>query len=89
MISAEIVRRHGHPETASETQVRAIEEELKERACRPLDDANLRNLLKVIKRKSDIVIDEGTVDQVTSAGYDLRQGRNARPAFGNHRDAQE
>ncbi len=81
VINAEIARRHGDPETATEAEIHAVEEELKDRACGPLDDANLRNLLKVIKKKSDIVIDEGTVDQVTSAGYDLRQAEQRTTSF--------
>jgi type I restriction enzyme R subunit len=81
VINAEIARRHGDPETATEADIQAVEEELRDNACSPLDDANLRNLLKVIKKKSDIVIDEGTVDQVTGAGYDLRQAEQRTTSF--------
>ena len=48
-----------------------MEGELRDRACQPLDSAELRNLIKVIKKKTDIVIDELTTDEVTTAGYDL------------------
>ncbi len=80
-IQAELVRRHGNAEEATEEQVQVVEEELRDRACRPFDDANLRNLLKLIKKKSDIVIDEGTTDEVVTAGYDLLQARQRTTSF--------
>jgi type I restriction enzyme R subunit len=73
VIDAEVIARHGSTEAATEDQVQAIEDEFKDRACKPIDNAGLRSLIKIIKQKADIVIDEGTVDQVTSAGYDLKQ----------------
>lgn len=81
VIEAEIVARHGSAEAVTETQVQAVEEELKDRACRPLDDANLRNLIKTIKQKSDIVIDEGTTDEIITAGYDLKQAEKRTASF--------
>jgi len=80
-IQAELVRRHGNAEEATEEQIQAVEEELRDRACRPFDDASLRNLLKLIKKKSDIVIDEGTTDEVVTAGYDLLQARQRTTSF--------
>jgi type I restriction enzyme R subunit len=80
-IEAELVSRHGSAEAATEEQTQAVEEELRDRACRPLDNPELRNLLKVIKKKSDIVIDEGTIDEVLSASYDLVQARARTTSF--------
>jgi type I restriction enzyme R subunit len=81
VITSEVVARHGSTEAATEAQVQAIEEELKDRACKPIDNASLRSLVKIIKQKADIVIDEGTVDQVTSAGYDLKQAEMRTTSF--------
>ena len=81
IIKAELAKRHGGGEEATEAQIQAVEDEFKDRACRPLDDANLRNLIKAIKKKADIVIDEGTVDAVTSAGYDLQQAQQRTTSF--------
>jgi type I restriction enzyme R subunit len=81
LIDAEVVARHGSVEAATEAQVQAIEDEFKDRACKPIDNAGLRSLIKVIKAKADIVIDEGTVDQVTSTGYDLKQAEMRTTSF--------
>lgn len=81
VIDAEVVARHGSLEAATPAQVAAVEEELKDEACKPIDNAPLRTLIKVIKQKSDIVIDEGTVDQVISAGYDLKQAELRTTSF--------
>jgi len=81
VIDAEVVARHGSLEAASEEQVQEIEEDLRERACKPLDNAALRNLIKAVKQKADIVIDEGTVDNVQSAGYDLKQAQLRTTSF--------
>ncbi len=81
IIKAEITRRHGDIEETTEAQVQAVEDELRDRACKPLDDANLRTVIKIIKRKADIVIDEGTVDEVRTAGYDLQQAEKRTTSF--------
>jgi len=52
-----------------------------EAACRPFDDPKLRQLLKDIKQKSDIVIDEFTTDEVLGAGYDLRAAEDKIESF--------
>lgn len=75
IIEAELKARFGSPDAATDEQRESVETELKDLACQPLDNPDLRNLIKVIKQKTDIVIDEGTVDEVTSAGYDLQQAR--------------
>jgi len=72
LVDAKIIERHGSVEAATKAQVQAIASELKDAACAPLDDPKLRNLLKDIKQKTDIVIAERTPDSVTSAGYDLK-----------------
>ena len=56
-------------------------EELAETACRPFDDPKLRQLLKDLKLKSDIVIDEITTDAVLDASYDLNQAEARVTSF--------
>ena len=65
--------------TATDEQYAEVQEELKNTACAPFDDAALRNLLKEIKKRTEIVIDEITTDTVISAEYDLKRG-GRRPA---------
>lgn len=81
VIESELTARFGSVETATDEQREVVETELKDRACQPLDNPELRNLIKVIKQKADIVIDEGTVDEVTSAGYDLQQAQKRTTSF--------
>lgn len=80
-VDEEITARHGSPDLAADEQREAIETELKDQACKPLDDPTLRNLLKAIKQKADIVIDEGTVDTVLSAEYDLHKAQERTTSF--------
>lgn len=80
-VDEELVVRHGSAEAATEQQRDAVETELKDLACKPLDDANLRNTLKAIKQKSDIYIDEGTTDTVLSAEYDLQKSQERTTSF--------
>jgi len=80
-IEAELIERHGNADTASPEQVKAVEEQLRDRACQPLDSAELRNLIKTIKKKTDIVIDELTTDEITAAGYDLKQAEARTTSF--------
>src|SRR5712691_6325997 len=51
IIEAELITRHGSAENATAKQVKAVEEELRDQACKPLDDAELRKLIKIIKKK--------------------------------------
>ncbi len=81
IIEAELIERHGNADSATPEQVKAVEEELRDRACQPLDSAELRNLIKTIKKKTDIVIDELTTDEVTAAGYDLKQAEQRTTSF--------
>lgn len=64
------------PEQEAETIARLIDE-----ACTPFDAAPVRNLLKDIKQKNDIVIDEVTTDEVRSAGFDLRHAEERVTSF--------
>ncbi|GAA4862950.1 type I restriction-modification enzyme R subunit C-terminal domain-containing protein [Luteimonas vadosa] len=81
IIEAELIERHGSAEAATPEQVKAVETELRDDACQPLDSAELRNLIKAIKKKTDIVIDELTTDEVTTAGYDLKQAEKRTTTF--------
>jgi type I restriction enzyme, R subunit len=64
-----------------ENEASAIQEELTDKACDPFNDPKLRQLIKDIKQKSDIVIDEITTDTVTGAGYDLNEARKRIDSF--------
>jgi type I restriction enzyme R subunit len=76
---AAIRERHG-PMTTPE-QEKAVIEELVEEACRPFDSPDTRNLLKLLKQKTEQVIDEVTTDEVTSAGFDLRRAEETVKSF--------
>jgi type I restriction enzyme R subunit len=65
------VESHG-PEPTPE-QFNQVQEHLRDAACAPFDNPAVRQLLKDIKQKADIVIDEITTDRVLSAGYDLKR----------------
>lgn len=54
-------------------QLATAAQRLKATACAPFDDPRLRQLLLDLKQKADIVIDAISTDEVTGAGYDLRQ----------------
>ena len=71
--------RFGH--TPSEDEIKAIAQELTEQACAPFDDPKLRQLLKDLKQKSDIVIDDITTDEVIAASYDLKQAEERIKSF--------
>lgn len=76
---AAIVTRHGYAPTPE--QENKVIDELGEVACRPFDNPAARNLLKDIKQKTDIVIDEVTTDEVTGAGFDKQQAEKAVKSF--------
>lgn len=80
-VAAELIARHGSVEAATAKQVKAAEDDLKDAACAPLDDAELRNLIKLVKKKTDIVIDEGTPDAVVFADYDIGQAQQRITSF--------
>jgi type I restriction enzyme R subunit len=68
----------------------AAAEALKEEACRPFDDPDLRRLLKDIKRQTEIRIDEISTDLVISSGYDAARAQDTierfRQFLAEHRD---
>ncbi|MEX0695750.1 MAG: DEAD/DEAH box helicase family protein [Rhodospirillales bacterium] len=74
--------------TAKEEQ--AVIDAMTDTACRPFDNPDARNLLKDIKQKTDIVIDEITTDAVTGAGFDRKQAEatitNFRKFIEDNRD---
>jgi type I restriction enzyme R subunit len=81
-IEAAALARVGPAATEAEIDAAMVEaaEELTEAACRPFDDPKLRNLIKDIKQKSEIVIDE-TPDEVLGAAYDLNQAEERITSF--------
>jgi type I restriction enzyme R subunit len=81
IVDAELIKRHGAAEAATPAQVAAAQADLKDFACQPLDAAELRNVIKVIKKKTDIVIDELTADEVTGATFDLQQSQKRVTSF--------
>ena len=76
---AAIEARHGPAPTPE--QERAVIDELTDTACRPFDNPDARNLLKDIKQKTDIVIDEITTDEVTGAGFDKKKAEETITSF--------
>ena len=81
VIDAALIQKHGSADAASAQQVKAVQAELRDLACAPLDKAELRNLIKAIKKKTDIVIDELTVDALQVAGYDTGQAEKRTTSF--------
>ncbi|MGE4088356.1 MAG: type I restriction-modification enzyme R subunit C-terminal domain-containing protein [Immundisolibacter sp.] len=81
VIDAAVIQRHGSVETATAAQVKTVEADLRDNACAPLDDPDLRNLIKAIKKKTDIVIDEGTLDLLQVAEYDKGQAEKRTTSF--------
>ena len=76
---AAITTRHG-PQAPPEA-AQAVIDELTDTACRPFDNPDARNLLKDIKQKTDIVIDEITTDEVTGAGFDKKKAEETITSF--------
>jgi type I restriction enzyme R subunit len=81
IVEAELIARHGSTEAASAKQLKAVETALRDQACGPLDDAELRKLIKAVKKKNDIVIDELSSDELTVATYDLQQSQQRTTSF--------
>lgn len=76
---AAIEARHG-PAPTPEQEAEVIAE-LAEAACAPFDNPSTRTLLKDIKQKTDIVIDEITTDAVMSAGFVKKQAEETVANF--------
>jgi len=70
-----------HGSAPTREQENEVIERLVEEACEPFDAAPVRNLLKDIKQKTDIVIDEITTDEVRSAGFDLKHAEERVTSF--------
>ena len=66
---------------ATEEQILTVPENLKDEACAPFDNPNVRQLLIDLKQKSDIIIDEITTDKVISASYDIKQAEEKIKSF--------
>jgi type I restriction enzyme R subunit len=68
----------------------AAAEALKDEACRPFDNPDLRRLLKDIKRQTEIRIDTVSTDAVISSGYDAAGAQDTVDRFrrflAEHRD---
>lgn len=77
---AEVIKTKHGPDATPE-QARNVIEDLTDEACAPLDAAPVRNLLKDIKRKNEMVIDEVTTDEVRSAGFDLKHAEERITSF--------
>ena len=76
---AAIEARHGPDYTPEQEQ--AVIDGLTDTACRPFDTPDTRNLLKDIKQKTDIVIDEVTPDELTGAGFDMKRAEETVTSF--------
>jgi type I restriction enzyme, R subunit len=50
-------------------------------ACTPFDKPSVRNVLKDIKAKADIVIDEITTDELLGAAFDLKRAEETTTSF--------
>lgn len=77
VIAAEASKRN----QPSEEGRAAIAKELKEKAARTFDDPKLRRLLKDLKAKSEIVIDEISTDEVLTADYDIKRAEETIAKF--------
>jgi len=79
-----------HEAAARRVTPEAAAEALKEEACRPFDNPDLRRLLKDIKRQTEIRIDTISTDAVISSGYDAARAQDTLERFrkflDEHRD---
>ena len=74
-----IEQTHGPAPTPE--QENEVIERLVEDACEPFDAAPVRNLLKDIKKQTDIVIDEVTTDELLHADFDLKHAEAKIASF--------
>jgi type I restriction enzyme, R subunit len=81
IIEAKLIEQFGAAEAATDDQVREVEDALKDEACKLLDAAELRNVIKAVKKKTDIVIDDVTTDDVTHAAFDQQQSEKRISSF--------
>jgi type I restriction enzyme R subunit len=78
-IEREAVARHGP--MASDRERDAVGKALKEEICRVFDDPALRQLLKDVKRATEIRIDTISTDTVVSSGYDEARAQDTTGRF--------
>jgi type I restriction enzyme R subunit len=76
---AEIESIHGVGATPEQEQ--AVVQQLVESACQPFDDPVTRTLLKDIKQKTDLVIDEITTDELLHADFDMKRAQDTVTSF--------
>lgn len=76
---AAITERHGPAPTPEQEQ--AVVEYVMDEACRPFDKPALRTLLKEIKQKRDIVIDEVTTDALVHSDFDHQRAEQTITSF--------
>ncbi|MGL6251829.1 MAG: DEAD/DEAH box helicase family protein [Billgrantia desiderata] len=76
---AAITERHGPAPTPEQEQ--AMVQELMDEACQPFDKPALRTLLKEIKQKRDIVIDEVTTDALVHSDFDHQRAEQTITSF--------
>ncbi len=65
-------------ETPSEEQKEEVSNELKESACKPFDNPNLRNFLIEIKKKNEQVLDKISKDKTIFASWDPQAKEKAQ-----------
>jgi type I restriction enzyme R subunit len=79
-ITAVAEQQHGSPVT--DDQFDKVEETLRNAACAPFDSPVVRKLLKDIKHRSQIVLDEVTVDQLVAAPeFSVKQAEDTVAKF--------
>lgn len=70
-----------HGPAPTPEQEKQVIERLVEQACEPFDAAPVRNLLKDIKKQTEIVIDEITTDELLHADFDLKHAEEKVASF--------
>ena len=65
-------------ETPSEEQKEEVSNELKESACKPFDNPNLRNFLIEIKKKNEQILDKISKDKTIFASWDPQAKEKAQ-----------
>jgi type I restriction enzyme, R subunit len=67
----------------TEEQIKKVRKKLVEEACKPFDNALLRNTLIEIKKKNEQTIDTVTIDTLLSAGYDSQAKEKSKSMIKN------
>ncbi len=70
-----------HGAAATPEQEAVVIASMTDTACAAFDKPAVRGLLKDIKAKTDVVIDEVTTDEVLSAGFDLKRAHETVTSF--------